>query len=93
MEVNPMAAAASVSALTHLVSPELKAENREVIKAVKAINAAGIMGDENELMFSLDRDTHRVVVKIVDTNTNEVVRQVPAEVVLRMAEDTHAKYF
>jgi uncharacterized FlaG/YvyC family protein len=51
------------------------------------------MGGDNELTFSLDRETQRVIVKIVNIETKEVFRHIPAEAVLRMAEDTHAKYF
>jgi flagellar protein FlaG len=62
-------------------------EQRELIQAVKALNAAELFGDKNEVTFVLDRETHRAVVRIVDRATNQVIRQVPAEYALRMAED------
>jgi uncharacterized FlaG/YvyC family protein len=62
-------------------------EQRELIQAVKALNAAELFGDQNEVTFILDRKTRRPVVRIVDRNTNQVIRQIPPEYALRMAED------
>lgn len=36
------------------------------------------------LTFSVDRDSGRTVIKIVDPATHEVLRQIPAEEILRM---------
>lgn len=38
------------------------------------------------LQFSIDQDTHNTVVKIVDTETNKVIRQIPSEEMLQMAK-------
>ena len=62
-------------------------ENRDVIQAVKALNGSQMFGQENELRFQKDPDTRRLVVRVVNRQTNEVVSQVPAEYVLRLAED------
>jgi flagellar protein FlaG len=62
-------------------------EQRELIQAVKALNAAEIFGDKNEVTFILDQKTRRPVVRIVDRSTNQVIRQIPPEYALRMAED------
>jgi flagellar protein FlaG len=66
---------------------EQPAEQREVIKAVKALNATEMFGEQNELQFQTDRQTRRMVVQVVDRKTKEVVSQVPPEYVLRLAED------
>lgn len=66
---------------------EKLSEHRELIQAVKALNAAEIFGQNRELTFVLDRETRRAVVRIVDRKTNEVIRQIPPELVLRMAKD------
>lgn len=66
---------------------QIQTENREVIQAVRAVNASVKLGDNNELTFSLDRQTRRPVIKIVNRKTNEVVAQIPNEQVLRLAED------
>ena len=38
------------------------------------------------LQFSIDEDSHNTVVKIVDTETNKVIRQIPSEEMLQMAK-------
>jgi len=68
-------------------SIQIQAENREIIQAVRAVNASVKLGDNNELTFSLDRQTRRPVIKIVNRKTNEVVQQIPNEQILRLAED------
>ncbi len=62
-------------------------QRRELIKAVKALNQKELFGENNELTFILDRNTHRPLMRIVDRRTREVIRQIPSESVLRMAED------
>lgn len=39
------------------------------------------------LQFSIDHDTGRTVVKVIDANTNEVIRQIPAEEILRLSKE------
>jgi flagellar protein FlaG len=78
--------------VTHAISDSrdsipIQAANREVIQAVRAVNASGKLGDRNELTFTLDRRSRRPVVKIVNRETNEVVEQIPNEQVLRLAEN------
>jgi|HubBroStandDraft_4_1064222.scaffolds.fasta_scaffold1770541_1 flagellar protein FlaG len=62
------------------------AENREVIQAVKALNGSEMFGQDNELLFQKDQETHRMVIRVVNKNTQEVISQIPAEYVLRLAE-------
>jgi flagellar protein FlaG len=45
--------------------------------------------DGSELSFQLDHELGRVIVKLVDRNTREVLRQVPGEEVLAMARALH----
>ncbi|MBZ5575918.1 MAG: flagellar protein FlaG [Acidobacteriia bacterium] len=66
---------------------ELPAAQREIVQAVKAVNATEMFGQENELMFQMDRQSRRIVVQVVNRKTKEVVSQIPPEYVLRMAED------
>ena len=70
------------------VAPVNKAaENREVVQAVKAVNGTEMFGPENELRFQQDPHSKRLVVKVVNRKTREVLSQVPTESVLRLAED------
>ncbi|MDH5216473.1 MAG: flagellar protein FlaG [Gammaproteobacteria bacterium] len=41
---------------------------------------------DRELQFQVDKDTGKTVVKILDADTNEVVRQIPSEEVLELTK-------
>ena len=75
------------SAPTAVVPLEKDAEKRDVIKAVTAVNHTEMFGSDNQLLFVKDPETRRMVVKLVNKKTNEVVSQVPPEYILRLAED------
>ncbi|MEQ1948962.1 MAG: flagellar protein FlaG [Bryobacteraceae bacterium] len=62
-------------------------DQRELIHAIRAVNAADLFGQDNELTFILDRTSRRTVVRIVNRDTHEVIQQIPAEYVLRLAEE------
>jgi uncharacterized FlaG/YvyC family protein len=66
---------------------EHASQTRDVIQAVKALNATEMLGQDNELVFQMDRQSHRMVIQIVNRNTKEVVSQIPPEYVLEMSED------
>ena len=70
-----------------VVPVDKTAETREVVQAVKALNSTEMFGEDNELMFQRDRQTNRMVVRMVNRKTNEVVSQIPAEYILRLAQD------
>ena len=76
-----------VTAPVETVRPDQAAENREVIRAVKALNGTEMFGQDNELRFQKDQQTGRMVVKVVNSKTNEVISQIPPEYVLALAED------
>lgn len=42
---------------------------------------------QRTLSFSIDKDTGMTVVKVIDTHTNELVRQIPADNVLKLAAE------
>jgi uncharacterized FlaG/YvyC family protein len=62
-------------------------DQRALIHAVHAVNAAEMFGQENELAFAFRRNSGNAVLRIVDRKTRETVRQIPEEHVLRMAEE------
>jgi uncharacterized FlaG/YvyC family protein len=62
-------------------------EHRQIVQAVKAVNGTEMFGPENELRFQRDPASKRMVIKVVNRKTSEVLSQVPAEYVLRLAED------
>lgn len=61
-------------------------ERRQLVKAIKAINATELYGENYELTFVLDRETRRPLLRIVDRQTREVIRQFPPEYTLRLSE-------
>ncbi|MEO5924291.1 MAG: flagellar protein FlaG [Bryobacteraceae bacterium] len=79
---------AGVTAAPPVSTPTMEVElRRALIHAVRAVNAAELYGQENELSFAFDRGSQKAVVRIVDRKTREVVQQIPTEQVLRMAEE------
>ncbi|WP_449192510.1 flagellar protein FlaG, partial [Thauera sp.] len=39
-----------------------------------------------DLLFSIDEDTGRTIVKVVDASTDEVIRQIPSEEIISIAK-------
>jgi len=66
--------------------PEQAANNRNLIQAVKAVNEAGTLGDNNEITFQMDRNSRLPVIQIIDRSTKQVVEQIPPEYILQLAE-------
>ena len=86
MDVTAVDRSVSVPAPTVPTEPADKAvANREVVQAVKALNSTEMFGD-NELDFQRDPQTQRLVVRVVDRKTKEVISQVPPQYVLALAE-------
>lgn len=68
------------------VSVQEAAERRKVMQAAKAVNESGVLG-QNQLVFLVDRATHRSIIRVEDRDTHAVIFQAPPEYVLRLAED------
>lgn len=62
--------------------PPLSMEALE--SAVAALNVAMRQSNQS-LEFSVDTNTHRTVVKMVDTSTGELIRQFPSEATLAIS--------
>jgi uncharacterized FlaG/YvyC family protein len=50
-------------------------------------NIEGYDPNTSELSVEVDNDTHRIVVKLVDLKTKEIIRQIPAEEILRFSRN------
>ena len=48
-----------------------------------------IGGKNSELAISIDNRTQRIVIKVLDSKTKEVIKQIPSEDMLALAEDLH----
>ena len=87
MDITPLHTAPQAAAPAALSAPAVQqAENLKLIQAVHAINASEMFGEDSELTFSLDRRTQHAVMRVVNRKTKEVIRQIPGEHVLQMAE-------
>jgi FlaG protein len=84
MEINRVSGAGPVAPVNldprSLLDP---AVGREIVAAVRALNKSEF-GDEHQLLFARDRETHRPVIRIVNRETGETIDQIPPETVLRM---------
>ena len=51
-----------------------------------------VQGLNRELNFSVDDDSGKTIIKVIDSETDEVIRQIPSEEVVEMAQmiDQHA---
>lgn len=67
-------------------TPEQASDRAKLVQAVQAVNEGNGLGEKNELTFVMDRATGRTLTRVIDRKTKEVVMQIPAEYVLRMAE-------
>jgi len=82
--------AAYLSAGTQPVeSRQTNDQQKALIQAVKAVNAAELFGQENETTYIIDRATKIAVVRVVNKETGEVVQQIPTEQLLKMAEESN----
>jgi flagellar protein FlaG len=82
----------AVAAPAETIPVDQAAENREVVRAVKALNGTEMFGEDNQLRFQRDIETQRMVIRVVNPKTGEVISQIPAEYVLRLAEDLKPKH-
>ena len=60
-------------------------EEQQMTQALKSINEV-LKARSPDLEFSVDSDSHRSVVKVVDKNTQEVIRQMPTKEALEIAK-------
>jgi flagellar protein FlaG len=67
-------------------TPEQASDRAKLVQAVQTVNEGNALGEKNELTFVMDRATGRTLTRVIDRKTKEVVMQIPAEYVLRMAE-------
>lgn len=75
----PVETAAAVQQAAPTPSPA------EVAQAVRNINKA-MVGQSQGIEFSIDSDSKRTIVKVVDQKTKEVLRQIPTQEALEIAK-------
>lgn len=77
-------AAAPVQTAIAVEQPHAAHDVGQVSEALKSINKA-LEGLSQSLEFALDEDSQRTVVKIMDRQTKEVIRQMPTEEALQIS--------
>ena len=64
-----------------------RAFNLSVATAVRQLNEAGQAGAGREVTLSIDAASRQPVVKVIDSQTREVIEQVPTKYALALAAD------
>jgi flagellar protein FlaG len=59
---------------------------QELQQAVQSINRALQASKSTSLEFSVDRSTRQTVVKVVDKESGDLIRQIPSDAALAIAE-------
>lgn len=87
--VPPAATARTDTATTQTAiavqQPGAAPKDDEVAHALKSINQV-LQDRSQDLEFSVDQDSARTVVKVVDKTTHEVIRQMPTQQALEIAK-------
>ena len=76
----PVQSVADIPAQNNAPQPSIA----ELKSAVSTINK-GMQQANLNLQFSIDTDSHRTVVKMVDTSTGELIRQYPTKATLAIS--------
>lgn len=79
--VSPVTGVTSVSQTAPSKEPTREQLNHAMQEVQKAVAPVA-----QELQFSIDKDTGRTVVKVMDTETHKMVRQIPSEEIMAMAQ-------
>lgn len=64
---------------------EVESSREDLDKAVKAVNDF-VSSLNNSLQFTVDGDTGKSIVKVIDSSTKEVIKQFPSEEMLAIAK-------
>ena len=79
----PVADSVQTAARQHAVM----AESRETVeRAIAQVNDY-VQSIQRDLHFSMDEGSGKSIVRVIDRSTEEVVRQIPSDVVLRLARN------
>jgi uncharacterized FlaG/YvyC family protein len=84
--INSLSAGAGFSGGPGLSQP-VSADQRALLQAVRTVNVAELLGPDTRLTYVRDSTTQQPVIRIVDKDSGDVVAQIPAEDVLRLADE------
>lgn len=60
----------------------------DVSKAIQNLNDY-TQNTQRQLRFNVDEETGRTIIKVVDAETDEVIRQIPSEEIMVLARNVH----
>lgn len=79
-------AATSASSVTQ--ARQTQQQKQGLDQAVAKVNEL-FQAEQRKLSFSVNDKTHDVVIEVRDAETDEVIRQIPPEFVVKLAEQMH----
>lgn len=79
----PATHTATVSAPVSSPVPAAAPDQEQIRQAIEKIQAAAQMAQS--LHFSVDKDTGRAIVRVMDSTTQEVIRQIPTQEVITIS--------
>lgn len=82
----PVIADKSVTKVQEVAAPGGEPERADLEKAVTDIRDF-VQAAQRKLDFSIDDSTGRVVVKVIATESGDVIRQIPSEAALKLAQN------
>jgi flagellar protein FlaG len=77
--------AAAVETIDAVKAKEATPSRQEVEDAVARLNNS-VQQRAQSLLFAIDDDSHRTIVKVIDLRTQEVLRQIPTPEALEIAK-------
>ena len=80
-------AAAARAPATQQAPPERSAPDSAQLQEAISRAQDVVRQFASNLLFSLDKDTGKTIIKIVDSQTNEVIRQIPSEELLAISRN------
>lgn len=83
--VEPLRESNSVSGTEKSGDPASSPGRAELEEALKKVQKA-VEPVAQHLLFSIDEDTGKTIVKVVDSSTKETIRQIPSEELLSIAK-------
>ncbi|MBB3117734.1 flagellar protein FlaG [Pseudoduganella violacea] len=83
--VNGRQPAAAVETVQAVKAKEAPPSQKELESAVAELNKS-VQASAQSLEFSIDTDSKRTVVKIIDQSTKEILRQIPSKEALQLAK-------
>jgi uncharacterized FlaG/YvyC family protein len=85
MEINPLNGINSMMPIdTAPKSREDADAMQAVVAAIRALNKSEMLGSDRELQFARDSQTQKMVIRIVERVTGNILNQIPPEQVLRI---------